>query len=211
MASSRTLLVTGGAGFIGARFVTRHLERHPGDRIIILDALTYAGSLERIPISLRESGRLEFVQGSVRSSQVVASLLERADTVLHFAAETHVPRSISDNLVFFEADVLGTLALASQVIARLPRVERFVHVSSSEVYGTAASATMDEEHPLRPSTPYASAKCAADRLIYSFVQTYGLPAVIVRPSTTTGPASIWRSSCPVHRERAARRSVDRPW
>jgi dTDP-glucose 4,6-dehydratase len=183
----RTLLVTGGAGFIGASFVAHHFQAHPHDQIIVLDALTYAGSLERLPGHVRESERFRFVQGSVRSPQVVPALLAEADVVVHFAAETHVPRSISDNLAFFETDVLGTQALASQVLACHDRIERFIHISSSEVYGTAESEEMDEEHPLRPSTPYAAAKCAADRLIYSFVQTYGLPAVIVRPFNNYGP------------------------
>jgi dTDP-glucose 4,6-dehydratase len=142
-----------------------------------------------LPERVRNSERFQFVQGSVRSPQVVAALLAGTDTVVHFAAETHVPRSISDNLVFFETDVLGTQVLATQVLAQGERVERFVHVSSSEVYGTAAdeSAAMDEEHALRPSTPYAAAKCAADRLIYSLVQTYGLPAVTLRPFNNYGP------------------------
>ena len=187
MATQRTLLVTGGAGFIGSRFVTRHLETHPDDSVIVLDALTYAGSLENVPASVRDSGRFQFVHGSVRSPQVVDLLLERSDAVVHFAAETHVPRSISDNLVFFETDVLGTQMLASRVVGRLDRIKRFIHVSSSEVYGTAVHETMAEDHPLSPCTPYAAAKCAADRLIYSFVETYELPATIVRPFNNYGP------------------------
>jgi len=186
-ACARTLLVTGGAGFIGSRFVELHLARHPDDRVIVLDALTYAGSIENLVRATGDGDRLRFVHGNVRSPQLVDALLRQCDTVVHFAAETHVPRSISDSLVFFETDVLGTQALASQLLAHRARVERFVHVSSSEVYGTALRDPMAEDHPLEPCTPYAAAKCAADRLVRSFVTTYDLPAVIVRPFNNYGP------------------------
>ena len=183
----RSLLVTGGAGFIGSRFVGRHLRACPDDRVVVLDALTYAGSLENL---LRESGggdRMRFVHGSVRSPHILDSVLAECDTVVHFAAETHVPRSISDSTIFFETDVLGTQTLAALAVARAGRIERFVHVSSSEVYGTAVVDPMSEDHPLNPCTPYAAAKCAADRLIHAFVTTYALPAVIVRPFNNYGP------------------------
>jgi dTDP-glucose 4,6-dehydratase len=107
--------------------------------------------------------------------------------VVHFAAETHVPRSISDSLMFVETDVIGTQTVASAVVRHADRLERFIHISTSEVYGSAVGDTMDEEHPLRPMTPYAAAKCGADRLVYSFAQTYGAPAVIVRPFNNYGP------------------------
>jgi dTDP-glucose 4,6-dehydratase len=183
----RALLVTGGAGFIGSRFVRHWLRTRPADRIVVLDALTYAGSLDNLARATEGSDRVRFVHGSVRSPHIVDSVLRECDTVVHFAAETHVPRSISDSLIFFETDVLGTQTLAAQAVAQGARVERFVHVSSSEVYGTALAERMDEEHPLRPCTPYAAAKCAADRLIHSFVTTYALPATIVRPFNNYGP------------------------
>ncbi|HWP66115.1 MAG TPA: GDP-mannose 4,6-dehydratase [Candidatus Limnocylindria bacterium] len=187
MTGERTVLVTGGAGFIGSRFVAHHLRACPRDRVVVLDALTYAGSLENLAGVIEGSERVQFVHGSVRSPQIVESVLAGCDAVVHFAAETHVPRSISDSAVFFETDVLGTQTLAALAVARGARLERFVHVSSSEVYGTAVRDPMDEEHPLQPYTPYAAAKCAADRLIYAFVQTYALPAVTVRPFNTYGP------------------------
>jgi dTDP-glucose 4,6-dehydratase len=155
--------------------------------VIVLDALTYAGSLENLAGVIDGSERVQFVHGSVRSPHIVESVLAGCDAVVHFAAETHVPRSINDSAVFFETDVLGTQTLAALAVARAARLERFVHVSSSEVYGTAVRDPMDEEHPLQPYTPYAAAKCAADRLIYAFVQTYGLPAVVVRPFNNYGP------------------------
>lgn len=187
MGQERTLLVTGGAGFLGGRFTIDHLTRFPDDRVIVLDALTYAASLEIFPDELRRSPRFEFVYGNVRSPLLVESLVARADVVVHFAAETHVPRSISDNLIFFETDVLGTQTLASAVVRHRERVERFVHVSTSEVYGTAVIDPMPETHPLAPCTPYAAAKCGADRLVYAFACTYDLPAVIVRPFNNYGP------------------------
>jgi len=186
-AAPRNLLVTGGAGFIGSRFVARHLEAHPEDRVIVLDALTYAGRLDALPAGAQADGRLEFVHGSVRSPVLVEALVSRADVVVHFAAETHVPRSISDNLIFFETDVLGTQTLTTQIVRQRERIERFVHVSSSEVYGSAKIDPMDEEHPLDPTTPYAAAKCGADRLVSAFAHTYVLPAVIVRPFNNYGP------------------------
>jgi dTDP-glucose 4,6-dehydratase len=185
--AARTLLVTGGAGFIGARFVGLHLRTCPDDRIVVLDALTYAGSLENLQRESEGSDRVRFVHGSVRSPHIVDSVLAECDTVVHFAAETHVPRSISDSTIFFETDVLGTQTLAALAVARSARIERFVHVSSSEVYGSALVDPMPEEHALNPCTPYAAAKCAADRLIHAFVATYGLPAVIVRPFNNYGP------------------------
>jgi dTDP-glucose 4,6-dehydratase len=187
MPEGRTLLVTGGAGFIGARFVSHHLRARPEDRVVVLDALTYAGSLDTLMRATDGRDRVRFVHGNVRSPQILASVLADCDAVVHFAAETHVPRSISDSLVFFETDVLGTQTLAAQAAAHLGAIERFIHVSSSEVYGTAVVDPMSEEHPLRPCTPYAAAKCAADRLIHAFVTTYALPAVIVRPFNNYGP------------------------
>jgi dTDP-glucose 4,6-dehydratase len=185
---SRTLLVTGGAGFIGSRFVTHHLAAHPDDRVVVLDALTYAGRLESLPPEVRESDRFQFVHGNVRSPQLVDSLVAQADVVVHFAAETHVPRSISDSLIFVETDVLGTQTLAAAAVRHRARIERFVHISTSEVYGNAETPVMDESHPLQPRTPYAAAKCGADRLVHACSITYELPAVIVRPFNNYGPA-----------------------
>ena len=117
---------------------------------------------------------------------LVETLVSRSDAVVHFAAESHVARSIFDDRVFFETDVLGTQTVASAV-ANHSRVERFIHVSTSEVYGTAEVSPMTEDHPLNPMTPYAAAKAGADRLVYAYQQTYELPAVIVRPFNQYGP------------------------
>ncbi len=186
----KTFLVTGGAGFIGSNFVHHLYERYPDYRILVLDLLTYAGSLENLPAGLNHesnSGRLQFWYGDVRNASLVDSLVEQADVVVHFAAETHVTRSIYDNHHFFETDVLGTQVVANSVLKHIKHVDRFIHISTSEVYGTARAPKMDEDAPLMPMSPYASAKAGADRLVYSYFATYNLPAIIVRPFNQYGP------------------------
>jgi len=184
----KTLLITGGAGFIGANFIRYWYENHPDDKLMVLDNLTYAGNPDNIPMYIRnDSNRFEFWYGNVCNSQLVDTLVERADIVVHFAAETHVARSIFDNKVFYETDVLGTQTLSTAIVKYYKNIERFIHISTSEVYGTAEYEPMDEKHPLNPCSPYASAKCGADRLVYSFIITYDLPAVILRPFNQYGP------------------------
>ena len=179
------VLITGGAGFIGSNFVRFLLDRHPSHQVCVLDALTYAGNLENLGDAYRDEPRLRFVHGNIRNSALVEELVADCDVVVHMAAETHVPRSIHDNVVFVETDVFGTQVLLNAVLKH--PVERFVHVSTSEVYGTAVEAPMTEAHPLNPTTPYAAAKAGADRLVYAYHQTYGLPCVILRPFNTYGP------------------------
>ncbi len=184
----KTLLVTGGAGFIGSNFVTYWRKRYPKDRILVLDNLTYAGNPENIPQELRDKDKnFEFWYGNICNGELVDSLVARADIVVHFAAESHVARSIFDNKIFFETDVMGTHAIATAVLKHYKTIERYVHISTSEVYGTAEYEPMDEDHPLNPCSPYAAAKCGADRLVYSFMKTYDLPAVLVRPFNNYGP------------------------
>src|SRR5215468_1091086 len=185
--SAKTILVTGGAGFIGSNLARHLYTKYPEYRILVLDALTYAGSIANLPDGARQSERYEFWYGDVRNSELIDTLVSRADVVVHMAAESHVTRSIFDNRLFFETDVLGTQTVANAVTKFRDRVERFIHVSTSEVYGSALSERMDEEHPLHPQSPYASAKCGADRLVYSYWATYRIPAVIVRPFNNYGP------------------------
>jgi dTDP-glucose 4,6-dehydratase len=183
----KTLLITGGAGFIGSNFVRYIYKKYPDYKIIVLDALTYAASVVNLPENSFNNERFEFWYGNVLNADIVDALVSRADIVLHFAAESHVTRSIFDNRLFFETDVLGTQVVANAVLRNRARVELFVHISTSEVYGTAASRVMDEDHPLNPASPYAAAKCGADRLVYSYWTTYRIPAVIVRPFNNFGP------------------------
>jgi dTDP-glucose 4,6-dehydratase len=179
------LLITGGAGFIGSALARYLVERYPHYPITVLDALTYAGALDNFPQNLRNNPNFHFCHGNIRSTSLVEDLVADADVVVHFAAETHVPRSLHDTLSFFETDVLGTQSMVGAVLKHA--VERFIHISSSEVYGTAAFVPMSEDHPLNPTTPYASAKAGADRLVYSYQVTYDLPALILRPFNTYGP------------------------
>ena len=153
----------------------------------MLDALTYAGSVQNLPESGFDSARFEFWYGNVLNADLVDSLVSRSDVVVHFAAESHVTRSIFDNRLFFETDVLGTQVVSNAVLRYREQIELFIHISTSEVYGTALADLMSEEHPLNPMSPYAAAKCGADRLVYSYWATYKIPAVIVRPFNNFGP------------------------
>ena len=183
----KTILITGGAGFIGSNFVRHICNRYPDYRVLVLDALTYAGSVANLPNGGQGNTKFEFWYGNVLNADLVDSLARQADIVMHFAAESHVTRSIFDNRQFFETDVLGTQVVANAVLRNANKVELFVHISTSEVYGTALSAKMAEDHPTNPMSPYAAAKCGADRLVYSYWQTYQIPAVIVRPFNNYGP------------------------
>ncbi len=188
----KTILVTGGAGFIGSNFVRYILNKYPNYRVVVLDILTYAGNTDNLPKDMLAQqnlpdARLTFWYGNVCNADLVNTLIAESDMVVHFAAESHVTRSIYDNKVFFETDVLGTQVIANSVLNHRDRIERFVHISTSEVYGTAEGEVMDEEHILNPMSPYASAKCGADRLVYSYWATYDIPAVIIRPFNNYGP------------------------
>lgn len=186
---ARTILITGGAGFIGANLVYYLSQKYPNDHIIVLDALTYAGSIDNLPLDMLQgrNPRLRFWYGDVCNAALVDALVEQSDIVIHLAAETHVTRSIFDSLTFFRTDVLGTQTLANAIVKVGSTVKRFIHVSSSEVYGTAVTEEMSEDHPLNPMSPYASAKCGADRLVYSYWSTYKIPTVILRPFNNFGP------------------------
>ncbi|HEV8342734.1 MAG TPA: dTDP-glucose 4,6-dehydratase [Candidatus Binatia bacterium] len=186
---TKTVLVTGGAGFMGSNFVRYLLRKYPRYKVIVLDALTYAGNTENLPKidNQNSDGRFSFWYGNIRNGELIDSLVSQSQIVFHFAAETHVTRSIYDNQLFFETDVLGTQVVANAVLKYSKSVERFIHISSSEVYGTAMTEFMDEDHPLMPTSPYAGAKAGADRLVYSYWTTYDIPAVIVRPFNNYGP------------------------
>ena len=183
----RSILVTGGAGFIGSNFVRAFMGRHPRVDVHVLDALARAGNLENLPPQIREDARFHFWHGDVGNSGLVGDLMGRVDTVMHFAAETHVARSIHENLAFFATDVVGTRVVADELLRHQRRIKRFVHISSAEVYGTALTKPIAEGHPLQPVTPQAAAKCGADRLVYSYWRTYGIPAVILRLFKQYGP------------------------
>lgn len=185
----KTILITGGAGFIGSNFTRYLYDKYPDYKLIVLDVLTYAGNTDNLPVGLNSNNdnRLVFWHGNVRNGEIIDTLVSQSDVVVHFAAETHVTRSIYDNLLFFETDVLGTQTVANAIVKYKQRIERFIHISTSEVYGTAMSESIDENHPLLPASPYASAKAGADRLVYSYWATYEIPVVILRPFNIYGP------------------------
>ena len=180
----KRVLVTGGAGFISSNLI-RHLLAHTGHEVISLDSLTYAGNLENLADVLSHE-RLSFVHGDIRDAALVAELVEGVDVIVNAAAESHVEKSIEEGASeFVTTNVEGTQILLD-AIRRRP-VERFILISSSEVYGTAETDPMDERHPLEPRSPYAATKAGGDRLAYSYFVTYGLPIVIVRPFNNYGP------------------------
>lgn len=190
------VLVTGGAGFIGSNFVRWALGHDPDVRVINLDALTYAGNLESLTdvAAAHSNGRYLFVHGDIRNLALVARLLAEhaVDTVVHFAAESHVDRSIMEPAAFVETNVKGTLALLEAARAlgqdRLQRF-RFLHVGTDEVYGTLGpdDPAFTEATPLAPNSPYSASKASADLLIRSYVETFDFPAIITRCSNNYGP------------------------
>jgi dTDP-glucose 4,6-dehydratase len=180
------LLVTGGAGFIGANFIRHYLEQHPADYVLNLDKLTYAGNLDNLA-AVQSSPRYTFCRGDVCDAELVSRLLgEGVSAVVHFAAETHVDRSIADAREFIRTNVQGTHTLLEA--ARRRRIARFLYVSTDEVYGSLAPGEFaTEQYPLRPRNPYAASKAAADLLVQSYWSTYGFPALIARPANNYGP------------------------
>jgi dTDP-glucose 4,6-dehydratase len=181
-----TILLTGAAGFIGSNFLKYMFAKYPDYQFIILDNLTYAGNLNNFPAEIKNSPRFEFFYGSVTNQSVVDLLMQRSDLVVHFAAESHVTNSIYEDKVFFETDVDGTRTMMRSLIKYRDKVQRFVHISTSEVYGTAETVPMTEDHPLNPRSPYAAAKTGADRLVYAYWCTYDLPVTILRPFNNYG-------------------------
>jgi dTDP-glucose 4,6-dehydratase len=180
----KRVLVTGGAGFISSNFI-RHLLEHTPYEVVSLDALTYAGNLENLADILAHE-RLSFVQGDIRDVKLVREVVAEVDVIVNAAAESHVEKSIAEGASeFVTTNVEGTQILLDAI--RETPVERFILISSSEVYGTALAEPMDEEHPLNPRSPYAATKAGGDRLAYSYRVTYGLPVVIVRPFNNYGP------------------------
>jgi dTDP-glucose 4,6-dehydratase len=181
---TKRVLVTGGAGFIPSNFI-RHLLEATRYEVVSLDALTYAGNVENLADVLAHE-RLSFVQGDIRDEGLVRDVVAEVDVIVNAAAESHVEKSIEDGASeFVTTNVQGTRVLLDAIRER--PVERFILISSSEVYGTAQYAPMDEEHPLLPRSPYAATKAGADRLAYSYHVTYDLPIVIARPFNNFGP------------------------
>jgi len=181
-----SILVTGGAGFIGSNFV-RHLLATPGDDIVNLDLLTYAGNLENLA-GCEDDPRYTFVKGDIRDRDLVRSVMadHRVSAVVHFAAESHVDRSVSGPEAFVATNVMGTEILLEE--ARRAEVERFVMVSTDEVYGSLGEeGAFSETTPLAPNSPYAASKAAADLLCRAFYHTFDFPVLVTRCSNNYGP------------------------
>jgi dTDP-glucose 4,6-dehydratase len=179
------VLVTGGAGFIGSNFVRHALKRHPDWRVTTLDKLTYAGRRENLH-DVMDNPRHDFVHGDIADAAVSGPLVERAEIVVHFAAETHVDRSILAAGEFIRTDVEGTFVLL-EAARRAPRLRRFVQISTDEVYGSVASGASCETDELKPRNPYSASKAGADRLAYSYWATYDVPVIVTRASNNYGP------------------------
>jgi dTDP-glucose 4,6-dehydratase len=182
------LLVTGGAGFIGSHYVRGVLGDAWGgpvpDRVSVLDKLTYAGNLANLA-QVRDDPRLEFVEGDILDRPLVEQMVAAADVVVHFAAESHVDRSIAGGADFVTTNVAGTQTLLEA--AHVHGVESFVHVSTDEVYGSIEVGSWDEQQPLQPNSPYSASKAGSDLLARAYHRTHGVPVCITRCSNNYGP------------------------
>jgi dTDP-glucose 4,6-dehydratase len=182
------VLVTGGAGFIGSHFVRELLsDAYPdlaATRVVVLDALTYAGNRANLG-PVRTDGRLEFVHGDICDAPLVNRLMRDVDLVVHFAAESHVDRSIQDASAFVRTNVQGTQTLLDAAVRA--GAGRFVHVSTDEVYGSIETGSWPEDHPLAPNSPYAASKAASDLMALAFHRTHGLELCVTRCSNNYGP------------------------
>jgi len=182
------ILVTGGAGFIGSNFVRRTIENaYPslvGAEVVVLDALTYSGNLENLaPVA--GSSRYRFVHGDIRDAALLDRLLPGIHAIVHFAAESHVDRSVRDATVFVQTNVLGTQVVLEAAMRH--GTARFVHVSTDEVYGSIERGSWTEQSALEPNSPYAASKAGADLLARSYHRTHGLDVTITRSSNNYGP------------------------
>jgi len=181
------LLVTGGAGFIGSQYVRSLLATERGKnitRVTVLDSLTYAGNLENLA-PVESEPRYTFVKGDINDAALVKALMQETDAVVHFAAESHVDRSIAGSAEFIRTNVMGTHTLLEA--ARQTNLRRFVHVSTDEVYGSIAEGSWPETDPLLPNSPYAASKASSDLLVRSYFRTHGLDTVTTRCSNNYGP------------------------
>ena len=182
------LFVTGGAGFIGSNFVRMVIDgRLPGledANITVFDALTYSGTLTNLE-SVKDSSRLSFVKGDIRDAEAVGEALPGHDAIVHFAAESHVDRSVNESRIFVETNVVGTQTLLDKAMAL--GIPRFVHISTDEVYGSIETGSWDEDEPLLPNSPYSASKAASDLLVRSYHVTHGLNTNITRCSNNYGP------------------------
>lgn len=176
------VLVTGGMGFIGSNYVQYHLKEHPDDEIVVLDKLTYAGNPENL-MDIMDS--IEFIHGDICDPVSVKKAVKDCDQIIHFAAESHVDRSIVDAKAFLRTNIEGTGLLLD--VAREYSLDRFIQVSTDEVYGSIQEGSFKEAYPLIPSSPYSASKASADLLVLAYHTTYDLPVIITRSTNNYGP------------------------
>jgi len=177
-------LVTGGAGFIGSNYIRYMLKKHRDVEIINLDKLTYAGNPDNLK-DIQEDSRYKFIKGDICDEVLVNKIMTEIDFVVNFAAESHVDRSIGAPDDFIRTDVFGTFVLLEA--ARTNKIEKFIQISTDEVYGSIDKGSFTENDPLMPSSPYSASKTGADRLAFSYFVTYDLPVIITRCSNNFGP------------------------
>ena len=182
----KNILVTGGCGFIGSNFVRYMIEKYPEVKICNLDKMTYAGNEENL-LDLKEEQRYKFFKGDIADNVLVEKIIreEKVDTVVNFAAETHVDRSIADPGSFITTDMYGVYVLLEN--SKKYNVERFIQISTDEVYGSIENGSFNEESPLNPRNPYSASKAGGDRLAFSYFATYGVPVIVTRASNNFGP------------------------
>ncbi|MFQ5628503.1 MAG: dTDP-glucose 4,6-dehydratase [bacterium] len=180
----QNMLVTGGAGFIGSNFIRHILKKYPEVHITNLDKLTYAGNPDNLR-DIEKNPRYRFVKGDICDAKIVEPLVQEADAVVNFAAESHVDRSIGKPDDFIRTDVFGAFVLLEA--ARKHGVEKFIQISTDEVYGSIENGSFSETDPLMPSSPYSASKAGADRLAFSYFVTYDVPVIITRCSNNFGP------------------------
>ena len=183
------ILVTGGCGFIGSNFVRYFLKSYPNDSLINVDKLTYAGNLENLS-DLSQSPHYHFIRGDITDGPRMEELINKGvDTIINFAADSQVDRSIEDPSAFMKTNIFGTLVLLEAIRKVFPKQRiRFVHISTDEVYGSLGeTGAFTEETPFAPNSPYSASKSAADMLVRAYHRTYGLPTVITRSSNNFGP------------------------
>ena len=183
----RRILVTGGAGFIGANFVHYWLKNHPEDKIVNFDKLTYAGNLENLK-EVEGNPNYKFIKGDIGDGKAVGKAMEGIETVIHFAAESHVDRSILGPTIFVQTNVIGTQVLLENALKF--KVSRFHHISTDEVFGSLKlddQSKFNERTPYNPRSPYAATKAASDHLVRAYYHTYGLPITITNCSNNFGP------------------------
>ena len=179
------LLVTGGAGFIGSHFVRMCLTQELGvSQVVVLDALTYAGNIQNL-VSIQNDPRYELHVGDICSYEKLEEIMESVDAVVHFAAESHVDNSIKSSFQFMKTNVVGTQNLLEK--ARLAKIERFVHVSTDEVYGSISYGSWRENELLKPNSPYSASKAASDLIALAYAKTYALDVCVTRSSNNYGP------------------------